>query len=111
MAECVTQNDIDYHFNSKSKDKKIINKCKINVDNINQLEDIRNKYPIPGYTVGVNVENINVKMYGGGLDFNGRKMPDNALFDLASITKFYTQIIAYNLIKEGYFSFSDKHLL
>lgn len=77
-------------------------------ENIMQLEAIRKKYPIPGYTVGVNVDNINVKMYGGDIDQYGRKMPDNALFDLASITKFYTQIIAYNLIKDGYFSFSDR---
>ena len=34
----------DYHFNSKSKDKKIINKCKINVDNINQLVNMDNDY-------------------------------------------------------------------
>lgn len=77
-------------------------------DNIKQLEEIRNNYPIPGYTVGVRVSNINVKLFGGDIDAFERKMPDNALFDVASVTKFYTQIVAYNLIKEGYFSLEDK---
>lgn len=45
---------------------------------------------------------------GGNIDYNGRKMSDDALFDLASITKFYTQVVLYNLINEGYFSFDDK---
>ncbi len=77
-------------------------------DNINFLEDMRKNYPVPGYTVGMKVGNINVKLYGGYLDETNRKMPEDALFDIASITKFYTQIIAYNLIKEGYFSYEDK---
>lgn len=77
-------------------------------DNVNLLEAIKNKYPVPGYTVGVNVDNINVKITGGDLDYNGRKMRDDALFDLASMTKFYTQVIAYNLIKDGYFYLNDK---
>ena len=77
-------------------------------DNIDLLEAIKNKYPVPGYTVGVSVDNIDVKLTGGNLDYEGRKMRDDALFDLASMTKFYTQVIAYNLIKEGYFSLEDK---
>ena len=77
-------------------------------DNITQLENIKNKYSIPGYTVNVNVDNINVKMSGGDINSSGRKMSDDALFDLASITKFYTQVILYNLIKDGYLSFDDK---
>ncbi len=81
---------------------------KIIVDNIKQLQEIKNSYPIPGYTVGVNVGNVKVKLFGGNIDSAGRKMPDNALFDIASMTKFYTQIIAYNLIKEGFFLFQDK---
>ena len=35
-------------------------------------------------------------------------MPNNALFDIASMTKFYTEVLAYNLIKEEYFSMDDK---
>ena len=81
---------------------------KIIVDNIKELQDIKNTYPIPGFTIGVNIPNINVKMYGGDIDSLGRKMEDNTLFDIASMTKFYTQIIAYNLIKEGVFSYTDK---
>lgn len=77
-------------------------------DNINLLEDIRRKYSIPGYTVGVNVGRFNIKMTGGNIDGSGRKLPDDALFDIASITKFFSQIILYNLIKEGYLSFDDK---
>lgn len=76
--------------------------------NVEKLEEIRNNYPIPGYTVGMNVGNINVKMLGGNMDSFGRNMSEDALFDIASMTKFYTQIIAYNLIKEGAFSFSSK---
>lgn len=81
---------------------------KVIEDNIKQLEEIKNSYPVPGYTVGVNVGNINVKMFGGSIDNMKRKMPEDALFDIASMTKFYTEIIAYHLIKEGFFSFQDK---
>ena len=35
--------------------------------NITQLENIKNKYAIPGYTVNVSVNNINVKMSGGNI--------------------------------------------
>lgn len=77
-------------------------------DNIRELENIRAHYPIPGYNVSVNFNNMHVKMIGGDIDSQKRKMPDNALFDIASMTKFYTQIIAYNLIREGVFSFDDK---
>ena len=68
-------------------------------ENIEELEHIRNKYPIPGYTVSVNVNNIHVKMLGGYINEQREKIPENALFDIASMTKFYTQIIADNLIK------------
>lgn len=77
-------------------------------NNLEQIENIKKKYNIPGYIVNINVPNINVKFVGGNVDYNGRKMSDDALFDLASITKFYTQAVLYNLINEGYFSFDDK---
>ena len=77
-------------------------------DNLEQIENIKKKYNIPGYIVNINIDNINVKFMGGNIDYNGRKMSDDALFDLASITKFYTQVVLYNLINEGYFSFDDK---
>lgn len=77
-------------------------------DNIDFIEQIKSKYYFPGYTIGAIVGNINVKLLGGNLDDNGRKMDPNALFDIASISKFYTQTIIYNLIKEGKLSFDSK---
>lgn len=69
---------------------------------------IKENYPIPGYTVGIHVGNINVKLFGGNIDSMKREMPDQALFDIASMTKFYTEVIAYNLMKEGFFRYEDK---
>ena len=77
-------------------------------DNIDFIEQIKSKYYFPGYTIGAIVGNINIKLLGGNLDDNGRKMDPNALFDIASISKFYTQTIIYNLIKEGKLSFDSK---
>lgn len=57
-------------------------------------------YPIPGYTVGVNTDRVNLKFYGGYLNSKGVLMPDNAIFDIASMSKMYTQVIAYNLIAD-----------
>ena len=75
---------------------------------IEEYEEIRKKYGVPGYTGSISVGNINVKLYGGNINYLGEPMPSNALFDIASMTKFYTQIVAYNLIKEGYFKREDK---
>ena len=75
---------------------------------IRYFEKIRKKYGVPGYTGSISVGNIKVKLYGGNINYLGEPMPENALFDIASMTKFYTQIVAYNLIKEGYFKRSDK---
>lgn len=77
-------------------------------DNIDKFETIRKKYGVPGYTASIKVGNYNVKLYGGNINYLGEPMPENALFDIASMTKFYTQIIAYNLINEGLFKRSDK---
>lgn len=77
-------------------------------DNIDKFETIRKKYGVPGYTASIKVGNYNVKLYGGNINYLGEPMPENALFDIASMTKFYTQIIAYNLINEGLFNRSDK---
>lgn len=77
-------------------------------DNIKTLENLRENYPTPGYTVGVNVGNIDIKLVGGDIDYTGRKMQGNELFDIASTSKFYTQIIIYNLIKEKVIKFDDK---
>jgi len=77
-------------------------------DNIQEFEMIRKKYGVPGYTASIKVGNNNIKLYGGNINYLGEEMPQNALFDIASMTKFYTQIIAYNLIKEEVFSRDDK---
>lgn len=77
-------------------------------ENINQLKEIKRNYPIPGYTVGMSVGDINVKIVGGNRNHTGESMPEDALFDIASMTKFYTQIIAYNLMKEKVFNYYDK---
>ena len=77
-------------------------------DNIQEFENIRKKYGVPGVTASVKVGSFNVKLYGGNINYLGEPMPINALFDIASMSKFYTQIIAYNLIKEGYFKRTDR---
>lgn len=81
---------------------------KIIKSDIDLLEEIRTNYHIPGYTVGLSVGNINVKIIGGDIDSNGRKMAKDALFDVASITKLYTEIIAYNLIDNHTINLIDK---
>ena len=75
---------------------------------LEDLESIRQKYPTPGYTSSIRIDNINVKLYGGNINYLGEPMPENALFDIASMTKFYTIALAYCLIKEGAFSYNDK---
>ena len=71
-------------------------------DDIKLLEELRNNYPIPGYTVGMKARNINVKILAGTMGVTGKSMREDAIFDIASTSKFYTQIIAYNLLKEGH---------
>ncbi len=78
------------------------------VDALNLLNDIRRKYDIPGYADTINVDNINVKIYGGNINCLGEKMPVNALFDVASMTKFYTEVVAYKMMHEGMFKAKDK---
>ncbi len=93
----------------KNKDKSVEEIIELIIkDNILYFEDIRKKYGVPGYTASIKVGNTNVKLYGGNINYLGEPMPENALFDIASMTKFYTQIVAYNLIKEGVFKRSDK---
>lgn len=77
-------------------------------DAIEDLDIMRRKYPSPGYTAGFNMNNINVKLYGGNINFLGEPMPENALFDIASSSKFYTLCTAYNMIRDGYFDYDSK---
>ena len=77
-------------------------------DTIEEYEKVREKYMVPGYTFSSQVGNINAAVFGGKLSTNGSAMTEDALFDIASMTKFYTQIIIYNLINKGYLKRSDK---
>ena len=93
----------------KNKDKSLEEIINLIIkDNIKEFENIRKKYGIPGYTASIKVGVANVKLYGGNINYLGEEMPENALFDIASMTKFYTEIIAYNLISERVFKRDDK---
>lgn len=77
-------------------------------DNIKLLYEIINSdLPIPGFTTGINVANINVKLFGGDKNFKKEPISENAIFDCASITKFLTEIVAYSLIKDGFININD----
>lgn len=81
---------------------------KVIENDIVEMENLKNKYLMPGYTIGLNVGNINVKYFGGDMDNSRRSMKSDAMFDIASMSKMYTQVVLYNLIKEGYLSLDDK---
>ena len=74
---------------------------------LNQTKEIMSNNPIPGYVMQNNTGIINVTSYGGNLDNENNKMSKDALFDIASISKLFTQIISYNLISEGYYDFDS----
>ena len=64
---------------------------------------------IPGYNIALQVGNIQVQIMDGYTNYQELKQIDEqSLFDIASCSKLFTQIIAYNLIKENIFSFSTK---
>lgn len=77
-------------------------------DTIEEYEKVRSKYMVPGYTFSSQVGNVNAAVFGGKMSTDGAPMAENALFDIASMTKFYTQIVVYNLINEGRLKRSDK---
>lgn len=61
---------------------------------------------IPGYNVAVQVGNIKAQIMDGYTDYTKEhKISEKSLFDIASCTKMFTQIIAYNLINDGVFEF------
>ncbi len=92
-----------------SKDKTLKEILSILVEDINlKVKDLMEKYPIPGYNIEVDSGMFGVKLYGGVMDETNKPMKKDAIFDVASITKLFTQIISYNLINEGYYSFNDK---
>lgn len=77
-------------------------------DCIKDLNDILKNYSTPGIASSLNVDNIHINLYGGTIRPAGDNLTENALFDIASITKLYTEIIAYKLINQGAFSLFDK---
>ena len=77
-------------------------------DAVEQYEIVREKYGVPGYSASSTVGNINVTILGGKTNTSGDVINEDTLFDVASITKIYTQIVVYNLIKDGFLKRSDK---
>ncbi len=77
-------------------------------DCANRLREILYTVPTPGIMSSLQVGNIHINLFGGKLRPNGEDLTKDALFDVASITKLYTQIIAYKLINEGAFKLSNK---
>ena len=63
---------------------------------------------MPGYSASILVNGMNINFYGGQIKTNGDLLSENALFDIASMTKFYTMIIAYKLINSGLLKRSDR---
>jgi len=93
--------------NNKDKTPEEIIEIILN-DNIEILKEMMNSnMPIPGFTTGINVSNINVKIFGGYKNFKKEPLSENALFDCASITKFLTEIVAYSLISDGFLNLDD----
>ena len=77
-------------------------------DCIKDLNRIMDEYTVPGIISQLKVDNINISMYGGLDKPNGNPLTKDALFDVASISKLYTQIIAYKLINEGVFDLDEE---
>ena len=77
-------------------------------DCVRDLNGILQNYSMPGIVSGLNVGNIHVNLHGGTIRPNEDILTEEALFDVASITKLYTEILAYKLIQEGAFSLTDK---
>jgi beta-lactamase len=73
-----------------------------------ELNQIIQTSSVPGIVSSLQVDNININLYGRKIGPNGEPLRKEALFDVASISKFYTDIIAYKLINEGAFKLSDK---
>lgn len=80
---------------------------KIIKDDLDYIDKVFSNSVVPGYTIGINEGNIKLKVLGGNVDDNN-KMTEDVLFDIASMSKMYTQVILYNMIKQGYFKLDDK---
>lgn len=77
-------------------------------DCVQELNEILESYPTPGILSSLRVDNIDIHLHGGVIRKGEEELSQDALFDVASITKLYTEVIAYKLINEGAFRLSDK---
>lgn len=70
---------------------------------------LNNRDLIPGYLIALQVGDMNIQFMDGFRDFKKKeRITENSLFDIASCSKLFTQIIIYNLVHEGAFSFDSK---
>ena len=75
---------------------------------VKDLNNIMNEYKIPGIMSSIEIDNININIYGGLTRTNGEPLTKKSLFDVSSITKLYTELLAYKLINEGVFVLDEK---
>lgn len=73
-----------------------------------KIREMISEYPIPGYNIQIDSGDIKTAFYGGTMDDDKNPMKKDAIFDIASITKLFTQIITYKLIDEGFFDLDTK---
>ena len=105
LVSTLTEIERIYRKNSDKTPEEIVDI--IIQDTIEQYEKLRKECGIPGYSATSQVGNINVSIFGGKTSEKGNDITNDTLFDVASITKIYTQIVVYNLIKDGYLKRSD----
>lgn len=105
LINTLTEIEKIYRKNSDKTPEEIVDI--IIQDTIEQYENVLKKYKIPGYAATSHVGNINLGIYGGKTSTEGEDITQDTLFDVASISKIYTQIVVYNLIKDGYLKRSD----
>lgn len=81
---------------SKNSDKSFIELNHLMIkDTLLELKKSSDKgysVPLPGMTVGLNVNDSNIKLITGKENYNGQELDSNSLFDIASMTKLYVII-------------------
>ena len=88
------------HKSPKKMIEKIIEESSPRILELTQLS--------PGFTIKIKTNSINIKLFGGVKDYDQNKITPTTIFDLASITKQYTQLIIYKLIESNAISFETK---
>ncbi len=107
LIEVLSQEEMIIRKNSDKTPEEIVEI--LIKDTVEQYSDLLEKYGIPGYAASSKVGNIDLAIFAGKTsDTSNEDITEDTLFDIASMTKFYTQIVIYNLIKEGTFKRSDK---